>query len=99
MPSPFQTEAAFRDLIASHADQDPRYAAFVRDPKRPQRVLAEFCREEDIRFVDLTPALARVTGAYFPREGHLTELGSAVVAGVLETALAENTAQAGPQYP
>jgi hypothetical protein len=98
MPSPFQTEAAFRDLIASRADEDPRYAAFLRDTNRPQRVLAEFCKEEGIRFVDLTPALARVTGAYFPREGHLTELGSAVVAGALETALAEDDAEAAPQY-
>ncbi len=99
MPSPFQTEAAFRELIANRADEDPRYAAFLRDADRPRRALAEFCDEQGIPFVDLTPALGRVTGAYFPREGHLTELGSAVVARVLHAALAEPAAAEGHQVP
>jgi hypothetical protein len=89
MPSPFQTEPVFRELIVSRAEQDERFASFIQDMNRPQRLLAEFCKEHDVPFVDLTPALSQIAGAYFPREGHLTELGSDVVARVLHAALAE----------
>ena len=83
MPSPFQTEPVFHDLIANRLDEDERYALFLEDMDRPQRLLAEFCRENNVPFVDLTAALRRAVGPYFPSEGHLNEYGSEIVADVL----------------
>jgi hypothetical protein len=84
MPSPFQVEKVFEELIRSQADS-PLNKAFLADMDRPQRVLREFCEARRLRFVDLTPPL-RAHGAgpvYFLREGHLNAVGSAIVANAL----------------
>ena len=84
MPSPFQVEKVFEELIRS-PPESALNAAFLSDIDRPQRVLKSFCASERIRFVDLTPALReeRTEPAFFLREGHLNALGSAIVANRL----------------
>lgn len=83
IPSPLQTEAVFKAMISSNLEQDARYREFFDDIDRPQRVLREFAQERKIRFVDFTPHLRKVEGAYFPSDGHFNELGSAIAAGAL----------------
>ena len=64
-------------------NEDPRYKEFLLDLDRPQRMLRQFSEEHDIPFIDTTPALRKSMFNYFPREGHLNESGSTIVARVL----------------
>jgi hypothetical protein len=85
MPSPFQVEEVFEQLALTHADE-PLYAAFLKDPDRPQRTLLDFCVERGLRCLDITGYLRdRRSGrpAYFLREGHLNNHGSEIVAQAL----------------
>ncbi len=90
MPSPFQIEPVFMEMIRSGAE-DRLEHAFLEDIDRPQRHLRELCDAEGVEFVDLAPALRapRSAPAYFIREGHLNELGASVVAAALSEALRE----------
>jgi hypothetical protein len=91
MPSPFQIEPVFREMIRSGAADDRLEHAFLEDSDRPQRHLRALCDSEGVEFVDLAPALRapRSAPAYFLREGHLNELGASVVASALSEALRE----------
>jgi len=90
MPSPFQTEEVFQTIVRSHAEE-PLHAAFLADLDRPQGALLDFCGEEGLRCIDLTPALRRPRDgpAFFLREGHLNALGSEIVAEALHDALVD----------
>lgn len=86
MPSPFQVHETFLRAVESGADGDPRYASFVADPDRPQRVVRELAERFEIPFIDLTPpvrAAAAHAAMYYPREGHFNEAGSRVAAEAL----------------
>ena len=86
IPSPFQVHESFRRAIEALADTDPRYASFLSDPDRPQRMVQDLAQRLDVPYIDLTPALRRAAAdsvVYFPREGHFNEAGSAVAASVL----------------
>lgn len=105
-PSPFQVHESFRRIIEAGADRDARYASFLSDPDRPQRVLQALARRLDVPFIDMTPALRRAAAGtparslmYFPREGHLNEAGCAVAARVIyEQAIQEgNVSITGPE--
>lgn len=90
MPSPFQIEQVFRRMVESRAGGDVRYRALLLESDRPQRVLRQFAEGHHVPLVDLSAAL-REPGAegrnYFPRDGHLTEVGSDRVARELAGAL------------
>jgi len=88
MPSPFQTEKVFEEVLRSHADE-PLYGAFLADVDRPQRALFELCAEDDLACIDLTPALRapRDRPAFFLHEGHLNAFGSSLVARALYAGL------------
>jgi hypothetical protein len=90
MPSPFQAEPVFEAVMRSYREQ-PLYAAFLADIDRPQRMLESFCAARPYRCIDLTPALRalRDQPAFFLQEGHLNELGSALVAAALHAALGD----------
>lgn len=86
VPSPFQVQESFMRTIAAAAQRDERFARFLGDPDRPQRLLAGLARRLEVPFIDLTGALraaARDSMLYFPREGHFNEAGSAVAARVI----------------
>ena len=83
IPSPIQTEKIYKDIISDRLNEDPRYKEFLLDIDRPQRMLRQFSEEHDIPFIDTTPALRKSMFNYFPREGHLNESGSTIVARVL----------------
>ena len=74
-------------MLHEKSQDDPRFREFLNDPDRPQRLLAAYCAEAELTFIDTTPALRSAQGAYFPREGHLNEAGGRIVADVLERAL------------
>src|SRR5438874_8545891 len=57
VPSPFQVHESFKLTIVAGASSDARYASFLSDPDRPQRVLQALARRLDVHFIDLTPAL------------------------------------------
>jgi hypothetical protein len=86
VPSPFQVHESFKLTVAASADVDERYASFLADPDRPQRVLQAAAQRLGARFIDLTPELRRAAqGAlvYFPREGHFNEAGCSIAARVI----------------
>jgi hypothetical protein len=86
IPSPFQVHESFRRAVEALADSDERYAGFLSDPDRPQRMVQGLAQRLDVPYIDLTPALRRAAAdsvVYFPREGHFNEAGSAVAASVL----------------
>lgn len=103
VPSPFQVHEAFRRIIEAGADGDARYASFLSDPDRPQRVLQALASRLDVPFIDMTPALRRAAARsllYFPREGHFTEAGSAITARVTyEQAIQKKAAVASSVKP
>jgi GDSL-like Lipase/Acylhydrolase family len=85
-PSPFQVHESFRRTIAAGAQSDARYANFLSDPDRPQRVLEALAQRLDVPFIDLTPSMRRAaehSAVYFPREGHFNELGCDIAAQVI----------------
>jgi hypothetical protein len=94
VPSGFQVQESFKLTIAASANGDARYAAFLSDPDRPQRVLQALARRLDVQFIDLTPAMRRAAAhsvLYFPRDGHFNELGADVAAQVIfEQAIKES---------
>jgi hypothetical protein len=86
MPSPFQVHETFRRAVQADADSDVRYAEFLADSDRPQRVVRALAERLGVPFVDLTPAVREAAAhapMYFPREGHFNEAGSRVAAQVL----------------
>jgi GDSL-like lipase/acylhydrolase family protein len=89
MPSPFQIEQVFRRMLESNAKDDERYRALLSDIDRPQRMLRQFGDAHRVRVIDLSTVLrdSGDGGLYFPRDGHLTELGSELVARELATVL------------
>ena len=94
MPSPFQVEDVFRSMVASRAKTDARYHALHSDGDRPQRMLRQFAETHHVPLVDLTDLLRERTAGglmFFPRDGHLTEIGSQRVAGELAKVLCGRT--------
>jgi len=86
VPSPFQVHESFKLTVVAGASSDARYASFLSDPDRPQRVLQLLARRLDVHFIDLTPALRQAAAhsvVYFPREGHFNELGCDIAAQVI----------------
>jgi hypothetical protein len=86
VPSPFQVHDTFKRAIEADAGSDPRYASFLADPDRPQRVLRDLAQHLDVPFIDLTPAVREAAARelmYFPREGHFNEAGNKLAAQVL----------------
>ena len=86
VPSPFQVHESFKLTIVAGASSDARYASFLSDPDRPQRVLQALARRLDVHFIDLTPALRQAAAhsvLYFPHEGHFNELGCDIAAQVI----------------
>ncbi|MBR9989522.1 MAG: hypothetical protein KFH98_07190, partial [Gemmatimonadetes bacterium] len=86
VPSPFQVHEAYISMLAANVQNDARYARFLSDPDRPQRLVQSVAQRLDVRFVDLTPALRQAAPGsvlYFPREGHFNEAGSALAAEVI----------------
>jgi len=93
MPSPFQIEGVFRRMVESSANGDPGYRALLTETDRPQHMLQRFADSHRVRLVDLTGVL-RDSGdgrLYFPRDGHLTERGSELVANELARVLSAET--------
>jgi SGNH hydrolase-like domain, acetyltransferase AlgX len=86
IPSPFQVQESFSRSIAADAQSDARYASFLSDPDRPQRVLKALALRLGIPFIDLTSPMRSAAGQsllYFPRDGHFNELGCSIAAQVI----------------
>ncbi len=86
MPSPLQVRPTFRSMLEDASQSDARFAAFLAEIDRPQRMLADYCTATDIACYDATATLQNAGTdelLYFPTEGHLTEAGSALYAQFL----------------
>ncbi len=86
LPSPFQIYETYRILIRDTYATNPAVAAFLADPCKPQRLLAEFCVQEDIPWADCEPALRTASGgaALFSSEDHhLSRRGHEIVGRAL----------------
>jgi hypothetical protein len=78
IPSPFQVEPAFREIVASKALNTVSYRAFLEDIDRPQRMLMGLCDKLKVRCIDATAKLrvaSRKQPTYFLHEGHLNAYG------------------------
>lgn len=87
IPSPFQVEPVFKEIVASKAPHDPNYKMFLEDMDRPQRLLMKLCEKHKIHCVDVTDKLrtaSRNEPVYFLREGHLNAYGVSVIYDVFE---------------
>lgn len=85
IPSPFQVEPVFKEVVASYASQHSSYEMFLVDIDRPQRVLMKHCEESKIHCVDVTDRLrmaSREQPTYFLREGHLNIHGVRAISDV-----------------
>jgi hypothetical protein len=83
VPSSLQVEESIRALLRRFALDDERYADFLEDSDRPQRLLQAFCVDNGVPYIDPTDALVeagRERPVYHLREGHLNVFGSKVVA-------------------
>ncbi len=83
LPSPFQVHEVFSHVVEAIQDQDPTFKEFLVDVNRPQRMLRKFCDSQGINFIDTTIALRAVPIAYLPRDGHLNQIGTDIVARLL----------------
>lgn len=98
IPSPFQSSGIHNAILSNEREKDPRYETFLADLERPQNLLRKFCEEQEIPFIDASLALqenGKKIPMYFPREGHLNEHGSQVVAELIYRSIKE-TPQAAP---
>lgn len=78
IPSPFQVEPVFKEIVASKTLHDPTYKMFLEDIDRPQRMLMGLCEKRKIHCVDATEKLreaSRNQPTYFLHEGHLNAYG------------------------
>jgi hypothetical protein len=92
IPSPFQSSGIHKAILSNKREKDPRYETFLADIERPQNLLRKFCEEQGIPFIDASPALQKngtKTPMFFPREGHLNEYGSQVVAELIYRSIKE----------
>ncbi len=87
IPSPFQVEPVFKEIVASNALHNPTFKMFLEDIDRPQRLLMGLCEKRKIRCVDATDKLraaSRKQPTYFLHEGHLNAYGVSVIYDVFE---------------
>ncbi|MFZ1745542.1 MAG: hypothetical protein WAU17_06455, partial [Nitrospirales bacterium] len=92
IPSPFQSSGIHKAILSNKREKDPRYETFLADIERPQNLLRKFCEEQGIPFIDASPALQKngtKIPMFFPREGHLNEHGSQVVAELIYRSIKE----------
>jgi lysophospholipase L1-like esterase len=96
VPSPFQIYPdTYAPLLKRSFEGDPIIDRFIRDPQRPQKLVAEICREADIPFQDLMPTFLEHNAEplFIPRDGHLTEHGHDLMAPVLFDFVARHFAE------
>lgn len=94
IPSPFQSSGIHKAILSNDRGKDPRYEIFLADPERPQNLLKNFCEEQEIPFIDASLALQendKKIPLFFPREGHLNEHGSQVVAELIYRSIKEES--------
>jgi hypothetical protein len=76
IPSAIQIDARLQQVLAVLAEDQPSIRAFLADPHRPQRILADFCNAGELTCVDPLPALLaaarRGEPSYYPIDGHWT---------------------------
>jgi hypothetical protein len=81
--SPFQVSTTFRRMLDSANSGNAVTEAFLGDSERPQRTIGELSARLGVPFVDTTGPLssaAESAAVFFPREGHLNEHGTKIVA-------------------
>lgn len=87
IPSPFQVENVFNEIVESNASHNKIYRTFLDDIDRPQRMLMNLCKEKKIRCIDVTDKLRMASKnqpTYFLQEGHLNAYGVSVIYDVFD---------------
>jgi hypothetical protein len=86
IPSPFQVYESYRMLVRRAFADRPDAQAFLADPQRPGRMLAEFCRQEGLPCLDLTaPFTEAGPGAslFSPKDYHFSRRGHRVAGAAI----------------
>ncbi len=83
IPSQLQVyQGSYGSFLRSTFPDEKQVQEWLEDNTRPQRSIERMCRELDLPFFDLYPALNANNNKslYIPREGHLNERGHEIVA-------------------
>lgn len=86
IPSPLMVYLdTYGPILKSTFPDHPNVDKFLQDSARPQKFFLKICKDLGIACIDLYPIFLRNNseGLYFPREGHLTEVGHSIVAAAL----------------
>lgn len=83
IPSQLQVyQRSYGPFLKNTFPDNKQVQEWLEDNTRPQRLIERMCRELDLPFLDLYPALTgnNSRSLYIPREGHLNERGHEIVA-------------------
>lgn len=83
IPSPLQIYPdVYGPLLKKTFPNEPMVSTWLEYKTRPQHIVRKMCEELDIPFLDLHQVLYQNNriALYFPREGHLSKAGHAIVA-------------------
>jgi hypothetical protein len=87
IPSGLQVDPGLQGALAALADDRPAIQAFLRDPHRPQRILADFCHGAELPCADPLPAsleaATRGERHYYPIDGHWTPVAHRIAASLV----------------
>jgi lysophospholipase L1-like esterase len=87
IPAALQVDPSLQRVLTALADPRPPIQAFLSDPHRPQRLLADFCHGEALACVDPLPALLQAARhgerPYYPIDGHWTPAAHALAAAAV----------------
>ncbi len=92
LPSAFQVyPKTYRPILERFMKGDPRFQAWIEDPLRPQRMVAEMCAHLELGCLDLYPVLAERSKdkLFLPEDGHFTPLAHELVAAALADFVAQ----------
>jgi hypothetical protein len=91
VPSSLQVDAGRRGVLEALGRERPLVRAYLEEPDRPQRLIAEFCAEVGLLCVDPLRTLREnepVARSYYPIDGHWTPAAHQVAARLVADRLA-----------
>jgi hypothetical protein len=92
IPAALQVDRGLQSALRTLGHRHPAVEAFLDDPLRPQRLVAEFCRGAALECVDALPAVRdldrRGTRTYYAIDNHWTPAAHAAAADLVARRLA-----------
>ena len=92
VPSSLQVDASRQATLATLGRDRPLVRAYLADPRRPQRLIGEFCQAAALNCIDPLDALLELEArerTYYPLDGHWTPASHALAARLVAQRFAE----------